>query len=354
MKQLSSREGFALPVALFVIGFLAVGTAAAFTRLENEVRANRDKEATMDAFSVAQSGMEYYLTNRRALNLTQFPPPAAESLRFNVPGGQVDVITLRIRPEIGTQDALYFIRARSLVRRGNSAATPPAQQTVTQYGLFRREQLHVTGAWTSLSGLLKNGTAGTISGYDNCGAKPPVAGIAVPTGMYDSKGKFKATGVPDIREMGTKSQMTNDSIKINWPDIVNNNSIQPDIVLPGGTWPSFTDPDYWPVIRVNGNFSVPTDGKGTLIVTGDLVINGTDQWKGIILVGGTAYADGNNTVEGTVISGLNEQLGMTVGESALGNGTKTFVYDSCNIANALSRFTILRVVRGTWSDNFAW
>ena len=171
--------------------------------------------------------------------------------------------------------------------------------------------------------------------------------------MYDSKGKFKAVGNPDILEMGTKPQMST-AIKIDWPDIVNNNSILPDIVIPGDTWPTFTDPDYWPVIRINGNYSVPTTGRGTLIVTGDLVINGTEQWRGILLVGGTVYADGNNTVEGTVISGLNEQLGITVGESALGNGTKTFVYDSCAIASALSRFTILRVVKGTWADNWTW
>lgn len=356
--NMQTRDGFALPVAIFVIGFLTVGVAAAFTRVESEARTNRDRDATIDAYSVAQSGLEYYLTNRRALGLTQFPPPAQESVRVNVPGGYADVITNRVRQENGAVEALYHVRSRSTAVRGTAAGTPPAQRTVTQFTLFRRENLHVTGAWTSLSGLQKNGTAGTISGVDNCGVKADVAGIAVPTGLWDSdNGNFVPEGTPPVLSMGTKEEMA-DAIKIDWDAIINEGAIQPDLVVPSpDAWPgsaAFADEDFWPVIRINGNFSVPTDGQGTLIVTGNLVINGSEQWRGIVLVGGMITSDGNNTVEGTVISGLNEQLGMTVGESAIGNGQKTYVYDSCSIDKALNRIAVLRTIPGTWSDNWAW
>ncbi len=352
--RMHSRDGFALPVALFVVGFLTIGVAAAFARVDNESRVNRDRDAEVDSYSVANSGLEYYLTNRRALGMNQFPPPAAESVRVNVPGGYADVVLAQVRAQSATAEALYFVRSRGTAIRGAAPGTPPAQRTVSQFTLFREEPLHVTGAWTSISGLMKNGTAGTLDGNDQCGQKPAVAGTAVPSGMWDNNGLFTPTGNPPVREMGTKAQMANDSIKINWDGIVNGNMITPDVVIPGNPWPSFADPNYWPVIRINGNYSIPTGGRGTLIVTGNLVITGSKQWQGIVLVGGTMTADGNNTVEGTVISGLNEQLGMTVGESAFGNGNKTYVYNSCHVASAMARISALRVIPGTYADNWIW
>lgn len=352
--RMQPRDGFALPVAIFVLGFLTVGVAAAFTRVENESRVNRDRDAALDAYALAQSGLEYYLTNRRNLGMTDFPPLASESVRVNVTGGYADVVLHRLRPKnvTGTVEAMYYVRSRGTAQRGSAAATPMAQRTTSVITIFHEEDMNVNSAWTSLSGLLKNGTAGTISGADNCGVKGPVAGIAVPTGMWDNTGGFVPDGSPPVLEMGTKAQMAG-AIQIKWDDIINNNAIEPDLVLPTpDAWPSFADPDYWPVIRINGNYSVPTDGQGTLIVEGNLTINGSKQWRGIVLVGGTITADGNNTVEGAVISGLNEKLGDTVPESAIGNGQKTYVYDSCNVAKAVSRISHLRVIPGTWADNF--
>jgi hypothetical protein len=225
---------------------------------------------------------------------------------------------------------------------------------VTQYALFRRAAMSVTSAWTALGGLKKNGSSGTVSGVDNCSAAPTVAGVAVPTGMWDVSGSFTPGGLPPVLEMGTKPEMAA-AIPIDWDAIVNQNAIQPDIIIPGDTWPSFADPNYWPVIRVNGHYSVPGDGRGILIVTGNATISGSKQWQGIVLAGGTLEANGNNTVEGAVVSGLNEKLYPgTVGESDVGNGTKTYVYDSCNVAAALARGGSLRVIEGTWSDNWTW
>jgi hypothetical protein len=158
-------------------------------------------------------------------------------------------------------------------------------------------------------------------------------------------------GTPPVEELGTVSQ-TADAVNIDWDAIVNHNAITPDVVIPGDPWPTFTNANYWPIILVTGNYSLPTSGRGTLIVTGDLTVNGSTKWDGILLVGGTATADGNNTVRGTIISALNTKLGMTVGVSDVGNGTKTYVYNSCNIANALGRFGTLVPMQNTWVDNW--
>ena len=99
--------------------------------------------------------------------------------------------------------------------------------------------------------------------------------------------------------------------------------------------------------------STSSDGRGTLIVTGDLTISGSLHWDGIVLVGRTLTADGNNTVLGATISGLNVIFGETVPASDVGNGTKTYQYDSCAVAAAANRFSALVLIPNTWIDNWA-
>lgn len=357
--RMQSRGGFALPLAIFVLGFLTVGVAAAYTRVENESRINRDRAVELDAFAVAESGLQYYLLHRRELGFDTFPPPDNETITLPVPGGNATITTRVVRAQTPGTDGLYHVRSTGVVTAEASNLAPPAQRTVSTFSLFRTEQLQISSAWTSLSGLAKNGTAGEISGIDHCTGSPAptIAGIAVPTDMWDTDGLFVPEGDPPVREMGTKEQMT-DSVHIDWQAILNGESILPDLYLPTpNTWSdvaaAYPDPEFWPVVRYDGNASLLVNGKGILIVTGDLNFGGSVHWDGIVLVGGAIYANGVNNVQGTVISGLNEEIGISVGPSSIGNGNKTFVYHSCNVARALQRISILRVVPGTWSDNWA-
>ena len=41
-----------------------------------------------------------------------------------------------------------------------------------------------------------------------------------------------------------------------------------------------------------------------------------------------------------------------IGQNALGNGNKTFQYDSCIIADAMEQFGGLAVLDNTWMDNW--
>jgi hypothetical protein len=73
----------------------------------------------------------------------------------------------------------------------------------------------------------------------------------------------------------------------------------------------------------------------------------------VILVGGTYTANGNNTVEGAVITGLNLQLGEATAESDVGNGNKTYRYNSCKVWNAFKNRSRLRAFTNTWFDGWA-
>jgi hypothetical protein len=84
-----------------------------------------------------------------------------------------------------------------------------------------------------------------------------------------------------------------------------------------------------------------------------LTISGSKSWDGVILVGQTLTSNGNNTVSGAVVTGLNLQLGEAVPESDVGNGNKTYRYDSCNVASAMSSQSKVRVLTNTWFDGWA-
>lgn len=353
MHVRGNRGGFAMPLALLTLIVMTVGVAAAFTRVQSEMRRTEDRQSETDAFAYATGALERFAIDRPALGFTANPPAAVESVRIALPGGYADVISRRIRPKVGTEPAVYLLTARGVRQTGSAKFMPQAEATATQFAFFREGKINIISAWTSLSGLHKNGGSGAIDGNDNCMAQPAVAGVAVPTvpGYTQSGGASVPVGSPPIQDLGSQAA-ANAAVGIDWQTILNG-GIVPDLTLPTpDVWPSTWPAGWWPVIFVNGDFSLPSDGRGTLIVTGNMTIGGTTKWDGVILVGGTIYANGNNNVHGGVISGLNEQLGISVGQSDIGNGTKTYVYDSCAIANAASRFAALVLISKTWSNNW--
>jgi hypothetical protein len=349
----SNRPGFALPMALMVMVFLTVGVATAFTRVQSEIRTDQDRQAKADAFAYAQSGLEQFAVNRALYGFNPKSPAISESTRIAMAGGYADVVLRRVRTKTAIDPGVYLLRSRGVRAGGSMAFAGESRHTVTQYAFFRQGQMQVLSAWTSLSGLIKNGTAGTITGVDNCGMQPTVAGVAVPDfGYTQSGGSTVPTGNPPISYLGDQAA-TNDSVKVDWDGIVNDYMIWPDVRHPSEPWPDWSGkPNWYPVIRVDGNLDLPADGQGLLIVTGDMVINGSLKFKGVILVGGTIYANGNNNVLGAVISGLNEQLGINVPESDIGNGTKAYIYDSCEIENAVAGMSALVLLGKTWSDGW--
>ena len=354
MSMPSNRSGFALPMVLMIVVFLTVGVTTAFARSQSELRADRDRESTSDAFAYAQSGLEQFAMNRVIMGFNGLNPAVWESTRIAMPGGFSDVVMQRVRDRSPTFPGVYHIRSRGVRAGGATALSGRATHTVTQYAIFREGQMQILSAWTSLSGLEKNGTSGTITGVDNCGAMPTVAGVAVPDAEYVQNGGTTAgpTGNPPISYLGNQAA-ANDSVKIDWDGIVNHDLLWPDVRYPSQPWPDWGGkPNWYPIVRVDGDIALPSNGQGILIVTGNLVINGTISWKGIILVGGTIYADGNNNVLGAVVSGLDEKLGIDVDESDIGNGTKTYQYDSCEIAKALSGQSAMILLGKTWADNW--
>jgi hypothetical protein len=351
MLNNTERRGFALPVAILVIAVLTIMLAGGFSLVSAERRSVSDQKSQISAFRIAEQGLELYLVRRDSLVSGQANysrvPGAGDSVVIQMTGGFANVSLTRLRPPTGTQSGLYIVRSRGTETAGTYALAPQGVRTVAQYVLWVPAPMQVLAGWTALSGLQWNGNAGTLGGADLCGQDSTVAGAVVPINPgYQGKTSM-ISGSPAV------DSVPPDSVHIDWNAIVNNNAIQATITIPGGSWPTaaFADTNYYPIIRVNGDFTVPSSGRGMLIVTGALTLSGSVSWHGVLMVGGDITSNGTNGIQGATISGLNVKLGTYV-PSSTANGTKSYNFNSCEVNKATMTSGALITLPNTWVDNW--
>jgi type II secretory pathway pseudopilin PulG len=357
----SERRGATLPLSILVIAVLSLSILVAAARLSSERQITSDQEAVMDAFSVAQAGMEEYFRALTALPPGTFPPTSHDTTITTLPGGTAQISFRRLRDSTSTTPAVWVVTSR-----GNNTAAkrfnfrvPSAQRTVAQYAVWQPANLDLNAAFTSLSGVDKNGNSGALDGNDGCGALPAIPGVAVPGGTYTGQTN-PINGNPDNApiDLGTPgtSGSAKDAVEVDWAGISAGTALPPNYTIPGNSWPNAGQMANWPVILVNGDLSLSggeTAGKGILIVTGNLTMGGSWSHEGIVLVGGVLTSNGNNTIQGAVMTALNIKLGIAVPQVAIANGNKTFQYNSCSIASALKRIGSVRRVRNAWTDTWS-
>ena len=356
-RAAGARKGIALVLALVLVVILSVAAASALAMVGSERRVVEDQEAAAGAHAMARSAYDQFIASPTGF-MPSFTPTTfvgPDSAQFTFSDGYAWVRVQRVRPSVAGSMPLFLVRSRAVRTIDRPVHTPVAERVFAQYAQWQDLDMPAMAAWTSLSGLVKNGGTGTISGVDNCSASSSVAGVAVPNtpGYTQSGGSSVPSGSPNILNMGTQAQ-ANGMVGIDWVTILGGMALSADITLPGGSWPSFTNPNYWPVIYVDqaGTFALPTSGRGMLIVKNNMTIGGSLTWNGVILVGGTLVSNGNNTIKGAMVTGLNVLLGQVVGVSDVGNGTKTIKFDSCNVADATDRFNGLAPIRNSGADNW--
>ena len=365
MTRLKNRDGFALPMSILIIAVLTAAVAASMSSTTAEYRTNEADRGTSRAYRLAESGLESFMINRSASGFCAHcgDPLQVDSewTTVSLNGGYAEVKAVKVRPAIDSNTpAIFFIRSRgvdTLTKVSGGGSSTYAEHTVGIYAKWDRTVMKVTAAWVSLSGMHKNGNAGSIDGHDLCGQMPTVAGGQTPTGGF-SGDPTAFSGAPAI-----DSTQSLDSLKahspIDWQAIMNG-SIPADFTIPTDAFPNqgwFTsDTTRWPVIRIHTNgYSLPNQGRGIIIADSDFSISGSNMWSGIVLVGGKLTSNGNNTTWGATISGLNYLISGhadpgTVDDATL-NGQKSYVYDSCSVARATAAMRKYVAISNSWVDN---
>jgi hypothetical protein len=354
-----NRRGATLPLSILIIGLLGTAVAITFARLSSERRTTGDAKAEIDAYTVAQSGLSRYFST-----LTNGVKPSNNgNVTYNdLPNGTARVDWRLIRDETPGPPILPAIwvvtsRGTNTAAKRYGPTTPAAQRSVATYAVWTPAPFDLNAALTTLTTVNKNGASGEMSGIDACGVMPSIPGVANPDGAAGYTGPTgPIDGNPDNTPVnlgtGGPAGTARNQVGIDWAGIVQGpqSPVLPhDFLYPA--WPTAAQMNNWPVVRVNGDLSLPSDGKGILIVTGNMTLSGSSNWDGLILVGGTLTSNGNNHTKGAVIAGLNVKLGQVVGQSQL-NGNKTYEYDSCALTHALGHVGSLQRVRNGWTDTW--
>lgn len=353
-------------MTLLALALITASVVAAFAATTAETVANNAMRAQDHAYQLAEAGLQQFLLRRGeagfCTNCANNPAAAdSEWTRVSLPGGYATVVAVRARAEKadGTP-SLFFIRSTgvdTMVKMSGAGRTINAARTVGLYATYGAARLKALGAFTSLNGLSNNSTLPgqqiAIEGADQCGNNN-VAGAVVPIGGYRGSGR-RPTGSP-----GVDSSMTLDTVGaragIDWNAIVKSDAITADFTIPPGSWPSSGDFSDWPVVRVRGNLTMPDDGRGLLIVDGNLTMPSSYDWEGIILVGGTLTATGTGQIQGAVVTGLNRLLpgappDIGIGDNDVISGRTRFDYNSCRVASAAQGLKVYFAWTNTWMDN---
>ncbi|MEO8580905.1 MAG: hypothetical protein ABI469_11700, partial [Gemmatimonadales bacterium] len=219
MLNNTERRGFAIPVAILVILVLTIMVAGGFSLVSAERRSVADQKSQISAFRIAEQGLEIFLVRRDSLlsgkpGYTKIPGAVPDSVRIAMTGGYADVTLTRLRPVKGSQSGLYVARSKGVETVGAYAGTPQGVRTVAQYVLWEPAPMQVLAGWTALSGLQKNGGAGTLGGIDVCGDSAAVAGVAVPVNPGYT-GKTVAVGDPPVDTIAPSD------VDIDWNAIIN-------------------------------------------------------------------------------------------------------------------------------------
>lgn len=361
--------GFALLVALLTLVGLTALASAGFVLSETENDVSQNQLAAAYADQAANAGLFEYLGTHGA---------ATDTATYTYPHGSATVFGERLL-DLGNGHVLYRITASGSYSAGTGGV---AARTVGAAAIYSSGTITATAGVTSGGGFHKNGAAGLLSGSDGAtsaecpGApRPAVAGLAVPQDGFEQSGsggpveKSKkkveelvggetcdgCEGDPPLDESGTPEEQLAKT-GVDWESVVNGGT-RADYTIPPDSWPNFSQlgEDAWPVIYVeDASYAVNAEqsGRGTLIVRGNLTMNGSFRWDGLVLIGGSLTSNGNNTVEGATIAGLNILLGESVTDSDIGNGQKRFQYHSCNLYWAKeAAFGGMAVLPGSWFES---
>ncbi len=356
------QRGFALPVTILLVALLTVMLTVGFARISAEREVARSSGETIDALAIANGGLQTYF------GFTADEPLAGDSIRVNLPGGYADVIsTLVYDPPTGN-DRRYLVRSTGYVIVPALGSEPQARRTVTQLAEWRLAGMATDvpgalGALTVAGNLQRRANssddAGVFNGNDDpawcAAAGPPIPGLRASNLILSGTGSAP-TVTPSTSISGTALAVRNGT-GIDWTAAMGD-GIAPDAttILPVGSG--------WPIQRIAGNVTLTGQGRGLLLVGGDLTFEGSvSSWVGVILVGGSINFDAElNDVVGLVVANLSTGGGNSeFGGRAPGTGPPedrppliaSVQYSSCAVRAALSSLGGFTAIPGTWSDHWA-
>jgi hypothetical protein len=356
LRLIRNRRGLVLPFTLFLVTMITLILAMAFSRSAVEIQISRSSDASITAFAVAQGGLAAFLGDSFTLR-----PQPGDSFRYNVVGGYAWIVPEELQKPADTvmNEIVYAIRSSATVIEPASGAQPQAVRTIIQMARWYTPVSlpGVPALITAGNGIVRPAGGGqlTLMAQDQCGSGAADLAQMMTTPALPAMDANSGTGPI----LNTSALVIDTASQVDWA-LVMGGSFSADyntILLNDTTYST-------QMVVGDATISMPDNGTGILIVTGNLFITGTGaagddvDWNGVIMVGGYVSSTADFfDMNGIMVTGLNESLPpyVSVAPNSLGGGGSDadFLYNPCEVRKATARMNGFRPIPGTLVDNWA-
>ena len=356
IKHINNERGLALLVsimAIIVVGGLLVGTVTA-ARLENRQAHNTGEMA--QAFAVTELGLAETMANWYAGNWNSMAVMEEVPISGSAPqgAGSYSGNVRRLSQE------LFFLDVTGTSARAGS------RQRLGTFVKLRPLTLDIQASFTTRGQVNRVGNQAKIDGNENpppgwaCVGDQPKAGLRVPLPGFVTESGCPSgdciLGQPDPIEVDPS---VDDDTFFNFGDVewaaitamankkgftLNNPHVEPSFNGDGScnigdvnNWgdpknPGSTCGGFFPIIYAPGDLSINVhEGQGILLVEGDLTVNGTFEFYGIVIVRGSFRTQGGGT--GIHFHGAVMAANVNSGTNQIG-GNAEILYSSCAVSRA--------------------
>jgi hypothetical protein len=316
----SERDGFALVMVVMLLFMVAVAGATGYQLVSAENELTLGVEAQEQALAAARAGMERYVGEHLGV--------AGVATTYAVGSASVTVTQKKVLSLDSITD-LYVLESVGTMPDARYPSSP-ATRTIRQYAKLHLMPVYPFGALMSVATNMTIAAGDSIFGNHNtvdanCASATSGWKSNGPNDIYGSISLNASTGgtvngrTPPANSRKTLAsiQTVIDSAKVRWSALKSSQ-------LSVGTLDSSSLPsqatfdalpaDSFPIVRVNGNLSLPSgvrQGRGVLIVTGQISQStfalSFFTWKGIILAASAGTLGGSFNsfyVDGMVVLGM--------------------------------------------------
>ena len=365
MKRiLRDERGMALAVAIFALVVVGALVAGAFFAGTQEQRVGENQRRVMTSFGVAEAGVQERMvvwdptTQNR---VKQYPESSVVIPTLSAPGGtgSYNGTWYRMGPNI------FLIDVTGQDARTSAGAVSSgggARQRVGMIARIAPIEFGIRASLTTQGGVSVGGTA-EIDGNDqiptgwaSCDPPgPPQAGVRDNGGTVGTSGSGEVNGNPPVvndptvtsasfttfggstyAQLAARANITMGSGNINTdPSFVGTACNRNDPYNWGDPHnPTSACGNYFPIIHVTGNLTVNnTQGQGILLVDGNLTVNGSWDFYGIVIIQGDLMTAGGGTADAHFWGGVMAKNADLSTQNL--NGHATLNFSSCSILAAL-------------------
>jgi hypothetical protein len=384
MKRiLRDERGMALAVAIFALVVVGAMVAGAFFAGTQEQRVGENQRRVLQSFGVAEAGAQERVMTWDPATMNRRPQYPQDSVVIGpdvpAPGGtgRYGGYSFRLGPNV----FLIDVTGRDTRSYGGTiAGGGGARQRIgmlariapIEFGI--RASLTTQGSVNVSGNAVVNGVDQNPTGWASCDvAGPPQAGVRTDGGSVTTEQNGLVAGVPPVvndpslsdssfttfggasyAQMAARANVTLSGGTITTAPVVTNGVCDQNVLTNWGDGDNPTAPcgNYFPIIHITGSATLNgVQGQGILLVDGNLNVQGSYNFYGIVIIQGDLKTAGGGTSEAHFWGGVMAKNADLSVESLSGKATMNF--SSCSILAAMQAQSPIALMRSRgWTQLF--